>query len=102
MTEPGAGSDLKNLRTYPRRKGDAYVLNGSKIFISNSQHAGLVLVAAKTERDAGAHGISLFLVDTSLPGFKRGRNLEKVGQHATDTSEMFFDELHLPSDALLG
>nr|WP_116364911.1 acyl-CoA dehydrogenase family protein [Parahaliea mediterranea] len=102
MTEPGAGSDLKNLRTHVRREGDGYVLNGSKIFISNGQHADLVVVAAKTDREAGAHGISLFLVDTRLPGFKRGRNLEKVGQHAADTSEMFFDEMHLPASALLG
>ncbi|GAB3272602.1 acyl-CoA dehydrogenase family protein [Parahaliea aestuarii] len=102
MTEPGAGSDLKNLRTDARREGDGYVLSGSKIFISNGQHADLVLVAARTDRQAGAKGISLFLVDTRLPGFKRGRNLEKVGQHAADTSEMFFDEMHLPASALLG
>jgi acyl-CoA dehydrogenase len=102
MTEPAAGSDLKNIRTFARRDGDDYVVNGSKIFISNGQHADLVLLAAKTDRDAGSHGVSLFLVDTSTPGFTRGRNLEKVGQHAADTSELFFDDMRLPADALLG
>ena len=102
MTEPGAGSDLKNIRTTARREGDEYVVNGSKIFISNGQHADLVVLAAKTERGAGAHGVSLFLLDTSLPGFKRGRNLEKIGQHAADTSELFFDDMRIPADALLG
>jgi len=102
MTEPGAGSDLKNIRTTARREGDEYVVNGSKIFISNGQHADLVVLAAKTERGAGARGVSLFLLDTSLPGFKRGRNLEKIGQHAADTSELFFDDMRIPADALLG
>jgi len=102
MTEPGAGSDLKNIRTFARREGDGYVLNGSKIFISNGQHADLVVLAAKTDREAGSRGVSLFLLDTHLPGFRRGRNLEKIGQHAADTSEMFFDDMHIPADALLG
>ena len=102
MTEPGAGSDLKNIRTTARREGDCWVVNGSKIFISNGQHADLVVLAAKTDRGAGAHGVSLFLLDTSLAGFKRGRNLEEIGQHAADTSELFFDDMRLPADALLG
>jgi acyl-CoA dehydrogenase len=102
MTEPGAGSDLKNIRTHARRDGDSYVINGSKIFISNGQHADLVVLAAKTDTQAGAKGISLFLVDAATPGFSRGRNLEKVGQHAGDTSEMFFDDMRVPASALLG
>jgi acyl-CoA dehydrogenase len=102
MTEPGAGSDLKNIRTVARREGDEYVVNGSKIFISNGQHADLVVLAATTDRGAGSHGVSLFLVDTRTPGFTRGRNLEKVGQHAADTSELFFDDMRIPASALLG
>ena len=102
MTEPGAGSDLKNIRTVARREGDEYVVNGSKIFISNGQHADLVVLAATTDRGAGSRGVSLFLVDTRTPGFTRGRNLEKVGQHAADTSELFFDDMRIPASALLG
>ncbi|HQC86079.1 MAG TPA: acyl-CoA dehydrogenase family protein, partial [Rhodoferax sp.] len=73
MTEPGAGSDLKNIRTHARRDGDDYVINGSKIFISNGQNADLIVLAAKTDPAAGAKGVSLFLVDTTTPGFSRGR-----------------------------
>jgi len=102
MTEPGAGSDLKNIRTNARREGDHYVINGSKIFISNGQNADLIVLAAKTDATAGAKGVSLFLVDTSTPGFSRGRRLEKVGQHAGDTSELFFEDMRVPADALLG
>jgi len=102
MTEPGAGSDLANIRTTAIRQGDHYVLNGSKTFISNGQHAGLIVVAAKTDPAAGAKGVSLFLVDTSLPGFAKGRNLEKIGLHSQDTSELFFDNVKLPLNALLG
>jgi acyl-CoA dehydrogenase len=102
MTEPGAGSDLKNIRTVARREGHNYVVNGSKIFISNGQHADLVVLAAKTDRGAGSQGVSLFLVDTRSPGFTRGRNLEKIGQHAADTSELFFDDMRIPASALLG
>lgn len=102
MTEPGAGSDLQALRTSARKDGDSYVLNGSKTFITNGQHADMVIVAAKTDPDAGAKGVSLFLVDTSLPGYSRGRNLEKIGQHCGDTSELFFDDLRVPASALLG
>lgn len=102
MTEPGAGSDLQGMRSTAIRQGDHYVLNGSKTFITNGQHAGLVIVAAKTDPKAGAKGVSLFLVDPALPGFSRGRKLEKLGLHSQDTSELFFDNVQLPLDALLG
>lgn len=102
MTEPGAGSDLAGLRTSAVRDGDSYVINGSKTFISNGQHAGLVIVAAKTDPAAGAKGVTLFLVDTTLPGFARGKNLEKIGLHSQDTSELFFDNLRVPASAVLG
>lgn len=102
MTEPGAGSDLQNIRTSAIRQGDHYVLNGSKTFITNGQHASLVIVAAKTDPSAGAKGVSLLLVDTSLPGFSKGRNLEKIGLHSQDTSELFFDNVKVPADCLLG
>ena len=102
MTEPGAGSDLKAIRTTAKRDGNEYVINGSKIFISNGQHCDLLVLAAKTDPAAGAKGVSLFLVDTKSPGFTRGQNLEKIGQHAGDTSELFFNDLHVPADALLG
>ena len=102
MTEPGAGSDLKALRTTARKDGDHYVINGSKIFISNGQHCDLLVLAAKTDPALGAKGVSLFLVDTRTPGFSRGQNLEKIGQHAGDTSELFFNDMRVPADALLG
>lgn len=106
MTEPGAGSDLKALRTSARRVSDAhgegYVINGSKIFISNGQNCDLLVLAAKTNPAAGAKGVSLFLVDANTPGFTRGRRLEKIGQHAGDTSELFFDNMRVPLDTLLG
>lgn len=102
MTEPGAGSDLQAMRTSAIKDGDDYILNGSKTFITNGQHADMVIVAAKTDPNAGARGISLFLVDTALPGFQRGRNLGKIGQHCGDTSELFFEDLRLPASALLG
>ncbi len=106
MSEPGAGSDLKAIHTNARRisdsHGEGYIINGSKIFISNGQNADLIVLAAKTDPAAGAKGVSLFLVDTKTPGFSRGRNLEKIGQHAGDTSELFFDEMRVPADALLG
>ncbi len=104
MTEPAAGSDLQGMRTRARRDGNGYRLTGQKTFISNGQIADLVLVAAKTDPDAGSKGISLFIVDVSQApeGFARGRNLDKVGQEGQDTSELFFDDLFLPADALLG
>ncbi|BFM16890.1 acyl-CoA dehydrogenase family protein [Maricurvus nonylphenolicus] len=102
MTEPGAGSDLAGMRTTAVRDGDEYVINGSKVFITNGIHADLAIVCAKTDVNAGSKGISLFLVDTSLPGFSKGKSIEKIGQHASDTAELFFDNLRVPADALLG
>ena len=102
MTEPGAGSDLKAIRTTAKKDGDGYVINGSKIFISNGQNCDLLVLAAKTDPAAGAKGVSLFLVDAATPGFTRGQNLEKIGQHAGDTSELFFNDMCVPQDALLG
>ncbi len=103
MTEPGAGSDLQGLRTTARRDGDEYVINGSKIFITNGHNADLILVACKTDLNAGARGISLVVVETKdLPGFRRGRNLEKIGMHGSDTAELFFDDVRVPADNLLG
>ena len=102
MTEPGAGSDLAAIRTRAELDGDAWRINGQKIFISNGQLADLVLLAAKTDATRGAHGVSLLLVDTKLPGFSRGRRLEKIGMHAQDTSELFFTDLRISLDQLLG
>ncbi|RJG13986.1 acyl-CoA dehydrogenase [Pseudomonas cavernicola] len=102
MTEPGAGSDLAGMRTSAVRDGDSYIINGSKTFITNGIHADMVVVCAKTDSSAGAKGISLFLVDASLPGFARGKKIEKMGQHCSDTAELFFDNLRVPANALLG
>ena len=102
MTEPGAGSDLAAIKTRARRTAEGWRLEGSKIFITNGQVADLVIVCAKTDPDAGPKGVSLFLVDTSLPGFTRGQPIKKIGQHASDTAELFFDGIELPEDALLG
>ncbi|HZH27714.1 MAG TPA: acyl-CoA dehydrogenase family protein [Azospirillaceae bacterium] len=103
MTEPGAGSDLQAMRTGARLDGDAYVLRGQKTFISNGQQADLVLVCARTDPAQGGKGLSLLGVETGrADGFRRGRNLEKIGLHAQDTSELFFDDVRVPVDALLG
>ncbi len=102
MTEPGAGSDLAAMKTRASRTETGWRLDGSKIFITNGQVADLVIVCAKTDPAAGARGVSLFLVDTSLAGFSRGQPIKKIGQHASDTAELFFDDLQLPHDALLG
>lgn len=102
MTEPGAGSDLQSIRTIARREGDEFVISGQKTFITNGQLADVVIVACKTDPDAGAKGVSLILVETDRPGFARGRNLEKVGMKAQDTSELFFDNVRVPVDNLLG
>lgn len=102
MTEPGAGSDVAAIRTRARRDGSDWVISGQKIFISNGQIADLFVVAAKTDADAGAKGVSLILVESDRKGFARGRNLEKVGMHAQDTSELFFDEVRVPASNLLG
>jgi len=90
MTEPGTGSDLQGIKTTAVLEGDHYILNGSKTFITNGQKAGLVIVVAKTDTSAGSKGISLFLVEADLPGFSRGKNLQKLGLKAQDTSELFF------------
>ncbi len=102
LTEPHAGSDLKAIRTRAVRDGDDYVINGQKVFISNGQLCDLVILATKTDSAAGAKGVTLFLVDASLPGFKRGRNLQKLGLKAQDTSELFFEDLRVPASAMLG
>jgi acyl-CoA dehydrogenase len=102
MSEPGAGSDLQGVRTSATQRGNGYVLNGSKTFITNGQNADLVIVVAKTDPSLGAKGITLFLVDGGLPGFSKGRNLEKLGMHAQDTSELFFQDVELSGDARLG
>ncbi len=102
MTEPGAGSDVQAIRTNAVRDGDEWVLNGSKIFITNGIHADLVLVAALTDPGKGAKGTSLFLVDAHLSGFDKSRKIDKIGQHASDTAQLFFQDVRLPADALLG
>jgi acyl-CoA dehydrogenase len=103
MTEPGTGSDLKGVRTTARRDGDEFVINGAKTFISNGLQSDLVIVVAKTDPNTtGSKAMSLILVEADRPGFRRGRKLEKVGQHAQDTSELFFDDLRVPVGNLLG
>ncbi|MBC3812868.1 acyl-CoA dehydrogenase family protein [Undibacterium aquatile] len=103
MSEPGAGSDLKGIRTTALPDADGYRINGSKIFISNGYLADLIVVVAKTDPDAGAKGVSLMLLETrDCPGFKVGRILEKIGQKGQDTCELFFDDVRVPADAVLG
>ena len=103
MTEPGAGSDLQGMQTVARRQGDHYVINGQKTFISNGLHGSLIVVAAKTDAQAGAKGISLFVVETAkAEGFARGRLLDKLGQEGRDTAELFFSDMRVPAENLLG
>jgi alkylation response protein AidB-like acyl-CoA dehydrogenase len=102
MTEPGAGSDLQGIRTTAVDKGDHFVLTGSKTFISNGILADLVVVVARTDPDAGHQGISLLVVERGMAGFDRGRNLDKIGLHAQDTAELFFDNVVVPKENLLG
>jgi len=103
MSEPGAGSDLQGVRTSARKSGNGYVLNGSKTFITNGQHANLIIVVAKTDPTLGAKGVSLFVVETDdAHGFRRGRKLKKLGLDSADTSELFFDDVRLPAESLLG
>ena len=102
MSEPAAGSDLQGIKTVATKDGDDYILNGSKTFITNGQNADLVIVVAKTDPTKGAKGISLFLLEAGTPGFEKGKNLKKVGMKAQDTSELFFQDVRLPKDALLG
>ncbi|MCK9504445.1 MAG: acyl-CoA dehydrogenase family protein [Porticoccaceae bacterium] len=100
LTEPGAGSDLRGMRTLAKRDGQHYILNGSKTYISNGQNANLLIVAARTAADS--KNISLFFVESNSEGFARGRNLDKIGQHSGDTSELFFSDVRIPAENLLG
>ncbi|MFB9902495.1 acyl-CoA dehydrogenase family protein [Allokutzneria oryzae] len=103
MSEPGAGSDLQGIRTYARRDGSDYVLNGSKIFITNGINADLVLVVVKTDPEApGSKGLSLLAVERGMAGFSRGRNLDKIGLKAQDTAELFFEDVRVPAENLVG
>jgi acyl-CoA dehydrogenase len=103
MTEPGAGSDLQGIKTTARLDGNEYVINGSKTFITNGQTANLIIVVCKTDPTQGARGTSLILVETdNAPGFERGRNLDKLGMEAADTSELFFNDVRVPTSNLLG
>ena len=102
MTEPGAGSDLQGVRSTAVDKGDHYLLNGSKTFISNGINADLVIVVVVTDGDAGHKGISLLVVERGMEGFERGRNLDKIGLHAQDTAELSFTDVVVPKENLLG
>ncbi len=102
MTEPGAGSDLQGIRTTAVRDGEHWVLNGAKTFITNGIHSDLVIVVTRTDPDAGSHGISLLVAERGMPGFTRGRKLDKIGLHAQDTAELFFDDVRVPAANLLG
>src|ERR1700724_3028270 len=103
MSEPGTGSDLQRVRTTAKKSGNGYLLNGSKTFITNGQHANLIIVVAKTDPSAGAKGVSLLVVESDdAPGFRRGRKLKKLGMDAADTSELFFEDVKLPPENLLG
>lgn len=104
MTEPGTGSDLQAVRTRAERDGDSYLINGSKTFISNGHHCGLLIIVCKTDLSTGAKGISLIAAEnpTELPGYKRGRLLHKIGQKGQDTAELFFENLRVPAENLLG
>ena len=102
MTEPGAGSDLQGVRTTAIKDGNEYVLNGSKTYITNGQNADIVIVVAKTSEEGGARGTSLIVVEADRPGFARGRNLDKIGQHSADTSELFFEDVRVPISNCLG
>ena len=103
MTEPGAGSDLQGVKTTARKDGNHYVINGSKTFITNGQNANLIIVVTKTDPSAGAKGTSLMVVETDeVDGFERGRNLDKIGLKANDTSELFFNDVRIPTSNLIG
>ena len=102
MSEPGTGSDLASIATTAIKDGKTYILNGAKTFISNGINSDLVIVAAKTDLDARHRGISLFIVERAMEGFERGRNLEKIGRHSQDTAELFFTDVRVPSENLLG
>jgi acyl-CoA dehydrogenase len=102
MTEPGTGSDLQSITTKAVRDGDGYLVNGAKTFITNGSQADLVIVAAKTDSSQGAHGVSLVVVETATEGFRHGRVLDKIGMKGQDTAEMFFDDVRVPAENVLG
>ncbi len=102
MSEPGAGSDLAGVRTHAERDGSDWVLSGSKTFISSGINADLVIVVTRTDPTAGHRGFSLLVVERDMPGFTRGRNLEKIGQKSQDTAELFFDQVRVPAANVLG
>lgn len=102
MTEPATGSDLQGIQTTAVREGNEWVINGAKTFISNGQLADVTIVVARTDPSAGSRGFSLFLVESDRPGYARGRNLEKIGMKAQDTSELFFENVRVPHENLLG
>jgi alkylation response protein AidB-like acyl-CoA dehydrogenase len=102
MTEPGAGSDLAGITTSALRDGDHYVVNGSKTFITNGINADLVILAVKTDPSERHRGMSLLILERAMEGFTRGRNLDKIGMHAQDTAELFFDDVRVPVENLLG
>jgi len=102
MTEPGAGSDLQGIKTTATADGGHFVINGSKTFITNGQHGDVIITFTKTDPKAGAKGTTLFLVDATAKGFTRGRNLDKIGQHCGDTSELFYADVRVPASAILG
>ena len=102
MTEPGTGSDLAGIATTAVRDGDEWVLKGAKAFITNGINSDLVIVACRTDPDAGRAGMSLLVVERGMPGFERGRNLDKIGQHSADTAELFFDDVRVPAANVLG
>jgi acyl-CoA dehydrogenase len=102
MSEPGTGSDLQGIKTRAVRDGDEYVVSGQKTFITNGINCDHVIVVAKTDKDAGHKGMSLIIVESDREGFQRGKKIDKLGQHASDTSELFFDDVRVPADNLLG
>jgi len=102
ITEPNAGSDVAGMRTSAVRKGDAWVVNGSKTFITNGINSDLVILATRTNPDAGHRGFSIFVVERGMKGFERGRNLNKLGMHAQDTAELFFTDVEVPQENMLG
>lgn len=102
MTEPSTGSDLQNIRTTAKKDGNHYVINGSKTYITNGQNADFIILVVKTDSSLGAKGISLILVEADREGFSRGRNLDKIGQHSADTSELFFEDVRVPITNCLG
>ncbi|GAA3150459.1 hypothetical protein GCM10020255_029170 [Rhodococcus baikonurensis] len=102
MTEPSGGSDLASLKTTAVKDGDDWIINGSKTFITNGYNADLVIVAARTSPEKKSKGITLFAVETGMEGFERGRKLDKVGQHESDTAELFFENVRVPSTNIIG